>query len=273
MRSRGQRRCGLTLVLFFLLAPGLCVGSGEQNLSKEQIEHFLLTAKVVNIRHSSKGITDTLRLTLSDGTITHDASFQAIDEHKTEMTLSDGRRELLFVDSYRYNIAAYRLAEMLGLDDLLPVYVERRWQGQTGSLSWWLPVQIDEAERIKRKISPPDSDGWNKQMYRVRVLDELVYDTDPNLTNVLIGPDWKIYRIDFTRAFRLAKTLRNPKDLVRCDRILFDKLKALNKNELAGRTKGYLNKDEVAGVIARRDKIVACFEKLIAERGENEVLY
>jgi hypothetical protein len=27
-------------------------------------------------------------------------------------------------------------------------------------------------------------------MYRVRVFDELVYDTDTNLSNVLIGEDW-----------------------------------------------------------------------------------
>ena len=274
VRMRRSQRFGeLACVLFCLLAPGLCVGADEQNLSKEQIQHFLLTAKVVNIRHSNKGITDTLRLTLSDGTVTHDASFQAIDEHKTEMTLADGRRELLFVDSYKYNIAAYRLAELLGLDDMLPVYVERKWQAQIGSLSWWVPVQMDEAERLKRKVSPPDDDTWNKQMYKVRVLDELVYDTDPNLTNVLISPDWKIYRIDFTRAFRLAKNLRAPKNLVRCDRILFDKLKALDKNDLSRRTKGYLNKDEVEAVMARRDKIVTYFQKLIAQSGENEVLY
>ena len=34
-----------------------------------------------------------------------------------------------FVDSYKYNIAAYTLSEMLGIDDLLPVYVERKWKG------------------------------------------------------------------------------------------------------------------------------------------------
>lgn len=273
MRSRGHRCNGLALVLICLLAPAFCVGADEQNLSKEQIEHFLLTAKVVNGRHSKKGITDTWRLTLSDGTITHDASFQAIDEHKNELTMADGRRELLFVDSYKYNIAAYRLAELLGLEDLLPVYVERRWEGQTGSLSWWLPVQMDEAERLKRKIQAPDDDAWNKQMYKIRVFDELVYDTDPNLTNVVIGTDWKIYRIDFTRAFRRDKNLRGPKNLVRCDRTLFEKLKALDKDELARRTKGFLNKDEAGAVMARRDKIVGYFQKLIAASGEKEVLY
>jgi hypothetical protein len=110
-------------------------------------------------------------------------------------------------------------------------------------------------------------------MYRVRVLDELVYDTDANLTNVQIGEDWKIYRIDFSRAFRLSKDLLSPKDLVQCDRQLFTKLKGLDGNELAVRTKGFLTKQEVQAVMTRRDKILDHFQKLIAEKGENEILY
>ena len=110
-------------------------------------------------------------------------------------------------------------------------------------------------------------------MYKVRVLDQLVYDSDPNLTNVLITEDWKIWRVDFTRAFRLHKELRNVTDLVRCDRQLFEKLKALDANELTEKTKDYLNKDEVKALMARRDKIVEQFQKLIAEKGEKEVLY
>jgi hypothetical protein len=204
--------------------------------------------------------------------VTHDASFQKIDEHKPTMQLASGT-EMNFVDSYKYNIAAYQLAELLGIDDMLPVYVERKWKGDTGSLSWWLPVKMDEVERHKQKLTAPDADAWNNQMYKVRVLDQLVYDNDPNLTNVLIGEDWKIWRIDFTRAFRLSKDLRDPKDLVRCDRQLFEKLKTLDGNELADKTKHYLTKDEVKAVMARRDKIVAQFQKLISEKGENEVLY
>lgn len=247
--------------------------SNEPTLTKEQIKQFLLTAKVVKSQWAKKGITGTQRLTLSDGTITHDASFQSIDEHKTEKQLASGVTELNFVDSYKYNIAAYALAELLGVEDMLPVYVERKWKGEPGSLSWWLPVNMDEAERVKQQIYAPDTDEWNKQMYKVRVFDQLVYDNDPNLTNVVIGEDWKIWRVDFTRAFRTNKNLRNPKDLVRCDRQLFEKLKALDGNELAEKTKHYLNKDETKAVMARRDKIVAQFQKLIAEKGENEVLY
>jgi hypothetical protein len=156
---------------------------------------------------------------------------------------------------------------------MLPVYVERKWNGKTGSLSWWLPVKMDEAERVEKTIQPPDVEKWNRQMARVRVFDELVYDTDPNLTNLLIGEDWTIWRIDFSRAFRTNKDLRASKNLVKCDRNLFEKMKTLNGDELAAKTKNYLTKDEVKAVMARRDKIVATFQALIATNGEKEVLY
>ena len=246
--------------------------SDEPTLTKDQIKQFLLTAKVVKSVQSKKGITNPWRLTLTDGTVTHDASFQAVDEHKARMETLRGV-ELGFVDSYKYNIAAYQLSELLGIDDMLPVYVERSWGGNPGSLSWWLPVKMDEAERVKQKIAAPDPDAWNNQMYKIRVFDQLVYDDDPNLTNVLIGQDFKIWRVDFSRAFRLYKDLRDSKDLVRCDRQLLEKLKALDASEVAEKTKHYLSKEEVKAVMARRDKIVAQFQKLISEKGEKEVLY
>jgi hypothetical protein len=249
------------------------VAGDEPNLTKEQIKQFLATAKVVKSHDAKKGSTNTSRLTLSDGTITHDASFQPIDEHKREMKLASGAVEMNFVDSYKYNIAAYELAELIGMDDMLPVYVERKWEGKKGSLSWWLPVKMDEADRYKQKIQVPDPDAWNNQMYKIRVFDQLVSDADPNLTNVLIGENWQIWRVDFSRAFRLNKEPKDNKELVRCDRQLFQKLKALDRNAVTEKTKGYLTKDEVEAVMMRRDKIVAYVQKLIAEKGEKEVLY
>ena len=151
--------------------------------------------------------------------------------------------ELNFVDSYKYNIAAYTLAEMLGIDDMLPVYVDRKWKGEEGSLSWWLPVKMDEVERHRQNLTPPDADAWNNQMYKIRVFDQLVSDSDPNLTNVLVGQDWKIWRVDFTRAFRLRGDVKNPDDLVRCDRHLFEKLKALDGNELAAKNQALSQQD------------------------------
>ena len=276
MRITGTRCPALVVALVLGLSSLYCVGAdqaADSHLTKEQVKNFLLTAKVIKSRDSSTGITHPLRLTLSDGNITHDASFQSVDEHKGLEEFASGRMEMNFTDSYKYNIAAYAVAELLGVDDMLPVYVARKWSGRSGSLSWWLPVKMDEEQRLKKKIEVPDQDAWNKQMYRVRVFDQLVYDTDANLTNVLIGEDWKVYRVDFTRAFRTIKTLQRPTDLVRCDRQLLAKLKALDRAQLAAQTKGFLSKAEVDAVMARRDKMVQHFEQLIAKQGEDQVLY
>lgn len=273
MRITGTRCLALVLGLSSLYCVAASDQAADSQLTKEQVKNFLLTAKVIKSRDSSTGITHPLRLTLSDGNITHDASFQSVDEHKNLEEFASGRMEMNFTDSYKYNIAAYAVAELLGVDDMLPVYVPRKWSGRSGSLSWWLPVKMDEEQRLKKKIEVPDQDAWNKQMYRVRVFDQLVYDTDANLTNVLIGEDWKVYRVDFTRAFRTIKTLQRPTDLVRCDRQLLAKLKALDRAQLAAQTKGFLSKAEVDAVMARRDKMVQHFEQLIAKQGEDQVLY
>ena len=274
MNSLQQRWRRLFIaVAVCLICSQVVSAADETTLTKDQIKTFLLKAKVVGSKQSSKGVTSPWRLTLSDGTITHDASFQAIDEHKPTATLASGKTEMNFVDSYKYNIAAYQLSELLGMDDMLPVYVERTWQGNSGSLSWWLPVKMDEADRIKQKIEVPDPDAWNNQMYKIRVFDQLVYDADPNLTNLLISQDFKIWRVDFSRAFRLYKDLQSTNDLTHCDRQLFEKLKALNGDELTAKTKHYLNKEEIKALMARRDKIVERFNQLIAQNGEKEVLY
>jgi hypothetical protein len=262
--------------LLFVIALCLTARFGiaeEAQLTKDQMRQFLINAKVVSSKQTSKGVTLPYRLTLTDGTITHEAVFQSIDEHKSSMQFADGHTEINFVDSYKYNVAAYVLAEMLEADDMIPIYVERKWNGKIGSLSWLVPVQMDEQDRMKKKVSAPNTDSWNRQMYRVRVFNELVYDTDANLTNVLVGENWKIWRVDFSRAFRLSKDIKDPKNLVKCDRQLLEKLKTLDGNELRQKTKNLLTPLEVEALMARRDKIVAFFQKLAKEKGETEVLY
>lgn len=268
-----RSRVVLLSALAVTLLPALCRAQEEPNLTPEQQRQFLLNAKVIQSRQLSVGVTRSYRLTLSDGTLTHDAHFQPINERRSYKELDRGG-EINFVDSYHYNIAAYELSKLLGLEDMVPVTVERSWNRRMGAMAWWLPTQMTEGKRREKKIPPPDVNAFNALLENVRVFAALTYDTDRwNPGNILIGKNWEVYMVDFSRAFRLYYDLPNPQELVRCSRDLLEKLRTLDKDVLAGRAGSHLTKLEVAGVMKRRDKIVEHFEKLIAEKGEAAVLY
>lgn len=238
---------------------------------------FLRTAKVVETKPIGKGITGALRVTLSDGRLTHDASFQSIDEKSSLEDLRRGRLragERLFVDAYRYNIAAYRLATLLGLADMMPATIERSIKGRRGALSWWIDdVLMDEEEREKRDEQSPSAARLNQKRQRMFVFAELVYDTDRNKGNVLYTKAWDVIMIDFSRAFRLHETLRVPKGIEICDRALFARLQSLTAAELETATGEWLTDQEREALLKRRDLIVDRIQGLIRERGAARVLY
>jgi len=273
MRSKCSMYFLLTTALLLPIQPLNAVQSSDSQLSREQQEEFLLHAKVIRSRRTGEGKTNPYTLTLSDGNITHDASFQTVFVRENYRRFDDGTTEMNYVDSYLYNIAAYRLARMLGLENMMPVTVERKCLGEIGSLSWWLSSQMNEKERTEKNIRPPDILAHNKQKHKMRVFSELVYDNDRNETNVLIGENWELYMIDFSRAFRLYRDLKDARNLKYCDRDLFAKLQQLDQDAVLKETEGFLNKEEVKAVMARRDVIVEIFKKMIEEKGEGAVLY
>ncbi len=240
--------------------------------SPDEMDKFLRTAKIVQHKELGEGITNSRRATLSDGTLTHDAHVQTIAEFKPQYNTPTGT-ELNFQDNWKFNVAGYLLDRIMELG-MVPMSVERKFGGTSASLTWWVDdVLMTEKQRYQQNTQPPDTDKWSRQMNVVRVFDELIYNTDRNLGNLVITKDWDLWMIDHTRAFRNAKTLRNPKNLVKCDKYMLERLKALNKEELNRTMKGYLNGMQVDGMLARRDLIVQHFEKEAAARGEAAVFY
>ena len=230
-------------------------------LTSDQKEEFLRKAKIVQVKEAAKGVTGTLRVTLDDGKIKHDASVQRINEAKTVYQTTDGHTELNFKDSYTFNIAGWRLAKLVGLENMVPPSVERPYQGQSASYTWWIDdIQMDEVDRLSRKLEAPDQDAWTKEVAIMHAFDELIYNMDPNATNILIDKQWHIWLIDHTRAFRLPKTLRNPANLSRIDRTMLAKMKMLDEDTLRKELGHYASRDEVRSLLARRDVMVKFFE-------------
>src|SRR5690348_7684691 len=250
---------GLALAVQFYAKPA--PAQDPTTLTIEQKEEFLRTAKVTTEKSAKKGITDTQRVTMTDGKLTHDASVQRINDHKDVFQAQDGTSEFNFKDTWKFNIAAWKLARLLGIGDMMPPYVERKFKGDSASYSWWVDnVMMDEEERTKKNVTSPDLDAWNHEMYVVRVFDQLIYNTDRNLTNLLIDKDWHIWMIDHSRSFRAQHNLRNVKNLSQCDRTLLAKMKALDEPTLKKELAPYVNGEEIKGLLARRDAIVKFFE-------------
>jgi hypothetical protein len=242
-------------------------------LTADQIEEFLLRAKVVRTRAAGAGVTNSLRATLSDGSLTHDAQIQIIDQAKPVFRPATGPPEFSFTDSYRFNIAGYRLAMVLGLDNV-PVSVERSYQGKGAAFTWWIDdVMMDEKERTMKVLTGPDPERTAMQVHIMRVFDELIQNRDRNTGNLLWTTDWKMWLIDHTRAFRTSDDLLKPDLLQRVDRSLLEKMKGLTADGLAKAAEGSLHNYEIGPLLKRRDLIVKLFEARIAERGEGRVLY
>ncbi len=272
---RHMRRFPLLITGTLALSVSVWLHGNQQStlMAKEDVLQFLRTAEIIKSEEIGKGLTQAWRLTLTNGQLTHDASFQDVNIRTQEAGFVGGGRELNFADSFHFNIAAFELACLLGIDDMVPVTVEREWQGKKGSLSWWLDVKMDEDERIGSEIMPPDTRSWNAQMHKVRVFSQLIYDTDRHLQNILISEDWRIWMIDFTRAFRTIRKLQDENELLKCERTLLERLRKLDRKDVARAVDDHLTKWEIDALMARRKLIVSHFDKRIGKEGESKVLY
>jgi len=241
--------------------------------SDAEKERFLLDGTIVDTRQTKKGRSPTLRATLRKDGREHDAHIQDIDEWRASFQLVD-RTELDFRDSYKNNIAAYRLDRLLGLG-MVPVTVLRSYNGRPASFTWWVDdVQMDEGERLAEKVQPPNPGTWARQKYVTLIFDELIHNFDRNTGNLVIDGEWRLWMIDHTRSFKVFNELRNPGNLgQRCERDLLAALRHLDEADLQAAMEGLLNPDQIQGLLGRRDLIVAHFEELIEKRGEILVLF
>lgn len=240
--------------------------------SDQEVMEFLRTAKVVSMKDIGEGITNPQKVMLEKDGVRANAVFRAVNEDKTYATMSGGSSELFFRDSYIFEPAAYHLGKLLGMTNIPPV-VERGLRGNDGSVQIWLEGVMTYTKSRKNKIDPPDRTRWSQQIHMMRFFDALVFNTDRNMGNMLIDHGWNLWLIDHTRAFRRQVTLRNPDMLIQTDRKLYGKLKDLDEGQVRQTLKPYLRGYEIDALLERRKKLLAHFDKLIREKGENKVLF
>ena len=229
--------------------------------SDADIEQFLKEAKVVRTKDTKKGVTGSLRATLSDGKLTHDAQIQTIDESKREFRSSVGV-EFDFRDSWMFNVAAYKIDRLIGLN-MVPVSVGRNHRSDPAAWTWWLDdVLMDEGDKVKNKVEPPDRGFYSRQRVMMYVFDELISNVDRNQGNIVYTKDWRLWLIDHTRAFRKNSALKTPARLTRCERKVFERLKALDRDTLKAEVGRHLDDGQIKSLLERRDAIVKKIESM-----------
>jgi hypothetical protein len=255
------------LVAFVATAAGAQPASAPPQDDRLR-ELFLQQAEVVSVQPAG-GMTS-LRAVLRRGGLAHDADIHLVDE----ASQADGRVDADVRDSYKNDVAAYRLDRILGLG-MVPVTVVREHGRKPAAFTWGVDgLLMTERERYVAKARPPDVASWNRQLAEVAIFDQLISNLDRNAGNLLIDRGWQLWMTGHRRAFRASRSLRNPKALGdSCERRLLAALRALQAPALKAGTKDLLDDTQVEGLLSRRNHIVAYYDRMIADRGQAAVLY
>jgi hypothetical protein len=235
-------------------------------------ERFLARARVRAMRDIGTGVTLPQRATLElDGTERW-AVFKTIDIKKPGITQFGRGSEMNFQDSWKCEIPAYVVDLMIGLK-MVPATVERTINGQQGSLQWWIQSVMSEADRLDKRVAPPDPEAFERRMLKMHLFDELIANVDRHLNNVRITADFDLRLIDHSRSFRATRELKDPARLTRFSRSLLDAIATLDYRELRDRTVRWLEDGQIRAVLIRRDAILALAKQAVAEKGEAAVIY
>ena len=265
----------LLLMMFALHGTAYEIPAPPLALTGETAEAFLRDAEVIELEeYDNKGITQPRKATLTDGELSLFAVFKDIDEIHPKIKAADGRMVLNLKDCYKHEIAAYELDKLLELG-IVPPTVERKIGRDRGSLQIWITGAMTEWERKKnKKTPPPDMAEWNNQISTLKLFLQLIWDTDyNNISNIMVDEDWKIWKIDSSRAFRIDCHLRREDSLTRFSRSFLASLENLDRKKFEKALSPWLNSKQIKKMWQRRTRILVLAEERVAEFGEASVLY
>lgn len=239
-----------------------------------EVEAFLLAAEIVADEPIGQGITEPRKLLLERGGVRAHAVFRHHHDVDRDVRLDDGRRLAFFIDSFKGEVAAYRLSRLLGMRNVPPA-VLRPVRRTDGSVQLWIEgARTQRAIQEERLASPAElRSRHSRETADMRVFDNLIDNIDRNAGNILWDERWDLWLIDHTRAFARRRDLPRAEDVARCSRRLLAGLEALDEGTLAEPMAGLLGRYELRALLERRDLLVAHIRALVAERGEAAVLF
>ena len=142
-----QNRAGAVIVSALLILTGVIPARAQftpQEIDQRAFwERFLSEAEIIRSEAIGEGVTEPYALYLKSGETEHKAAW------KNPSGVQSG-----FLEGWRYEIAAYRLDKLVGLD-MIPPTVEREFKGKRGALSLWAPTVTSLLHVEEQKIEFP----------------------------------------------------------------------------------------------------------------------
>jgi len=276
-----KRALSCFILLAAVAGPYLAAQFTAPEIAKHDFwESFMSTADIVKSEDEGEGVTKPIKLYLKKGDVEAKGIWKNVDEYV--------QGDLL--DSWKHEVAAYRMDKLLGLN-MVPPVVEREFKGKPGSLSFFVTNKFSVLKMMEQNISTPAAaiDQTDRMKYVTRAFDCLIANDDRTQQNILYTEDWRTILIDHSRAFRSdkehVKRLIYGKNGLKTHPdgrpMLFRQLprtfvQAVAALDLAGIIKAvgnYLSDDEIKATLARQKLLLAEINDLIKENGEAKVLY
>jgi hypothetical protein len=241
-------------------------------------ESFLKTAKIIKAEQpwgDEEAVTRPWKLTLQkDGT----TKFAVWKNCEGEMKGFD--------ENWRWEVAAYLLDKELGLN-MVPPTVERKYEGQRGSLQLWVESEWSLKKKIQKNIPTPvdKSDDWLRAAWLQQAFDNLIANEDRHMGNVLVTKDFRAILIDHSRTFRTSTRFTNRLIYSQEDsdestmvmrelpRSFVEKLSSLNSGALHQAAGDYLTDKEIECVLKRRVLLLDWIDMHVQVLSEEQALY
>jgi len=275
-----MKKMALVCVLMALVWSGvesIAQYKPEETPDFAQWEEFLATAKIIDQRQMpiSEGVTQPWHLTLEKDGLKKSAVWKNISG------LQKG-----FKESWKAEIAAYRLSKFLGLN-MVPPTVEKEFRGDRGSCQLFAEYWKDFEKITKEKAQPKGIKYtyFLRALYLQRAFDNLISNEDRHQRNYLITEDWRMILIDHSRTFRTTskftkkliydEKFKEGKNFIMdsLPRKFYESVKSLTKPAIKDVVGEYLTDEEIEGMLARKELMIAWIENHIKEKGEAYVLY
>ena len=251
----------LLVLLLWAVSESLAQGV-EQYFQGPQAAEFLTRAEITTLGPGSTVSTATAEMNGLKLTVIWTPPVLQVDRGADVDLLNGWRKE----------IAAYKIDQLIGLK-MVPAAVERTFGLGTGSLQLRPGAPMTEADRLQKRVSPPNGELWDQLMSKVRLYDYLLCNRGRAERSILVTVDFQVRLLDHSRALPRTCNLNYLTMPTRFSKSLLAGLETLNESVLDERIGKYLNSFQIYDLLQRKNMILEAARKRIAERGEAVTLY